>query len=292
MSAPSPLLPRRTLLGAALAFAALPARGAEAAPPRLVSIGGAVTEILYALGLGERIAAVDTTSVSPPEALRTKPNVGYMRQLSAEGILSARPTLVIASEQAGPPDALKLVREAGIPVVSVTEEPSEAGVLARVATVAEAAGRPKEGESLASEAKRGFADLAALRAKVAAPARALFILSLQNGRTMVGGRHSTAAGMLALAGATNVADGLEGYKPMTDEAIVAAAPEVVVMMRHGPGGEPPADLFESPALSRTPAAKAKRLVVMDGLALLGFGPGTPKAARELLLALHPGTRTE
>jgi iron complex transport system substrate-binding protein len=267
----------------------LPGAAAEPAALRIVSVGGAVTEILYGLGVGERIVAVDTTSQHPPEALRTKRNVGYMRQLSAEGMLSVGPTLVIAAEGAGPPDVLKLVREAGVTLVTVPEDPTEAGVLARITDVAAAVGREREGEALASETRRHFAELAALRGRVVRPTRALFILSLQNGRTMVGGRNTTAAGMLALAGAENVADGIEGYKPMTDEAVVGAQPEAIVMMNHGPGGGPPADLFEGTALSRTPAARTKRLVVMDSLYLLGFGPRTPEAARDLLLALHPDT---
>lgn len=287
------LLPsRRLLIGGALGALALrpaAARAGEAAP-RIVSIGGAVTEILYDLGLGDSIVAVDTTSLYPPEALTSKPNVGYMRQLSAEGVLSVRPTLVIAAEGAGPPDALKLVREAGVLLAMVPEDPTEEGVLTRIRTAARAVDRVEQGERLAEETSRRFADLAALRSRIREPAGALFILSVQNGRIMVGGRRTTADGMLTLAGARNVAAAIEGYKLMTDEAIVAASPDIVVMMEHGPGGEPPADLFEGPALSQTPAGRHRRLVSMDGLYLLGFGPRTPDAARELLLALSPDAK--
>lgn len=286
---------RRLLLGGAVGALALRPRIARAVTPpalRIASIGGAVTEILYDLGLGDRIVTVDTTSLHPPEAMRTKPNVGYLRQLSAEGILSVRPTLVLAVEGAGPPDVLKLVRESGTPVVMVPEEPTEAGVATRIGIVAAAVGREAEGRTLADEVGRRFATLAALRARIAKPARALFILSAQNGRVMVGGRHTTADGMLALAGAQNVAASLDGYKPMTDEALVAAMPEIVVMMDNGPAGRPPADLFEMPGLAPTPAARGKRLVAMNGLYLLGFGPRTPDAARELLVGLHPGLKPE
>ncbi|HMO28603.1 hemin ABC transporter substrate-binding protein [Enterovirga sp.] len=294
MSRP-PLPSRRLLIGGALGVLALrlavasrPAAAlADPAAPRIVSIGGAVTEILYDLGLGDSIVAVDTTSLYPPEAMSSKPNVGYMRQLSAEGVLSVRPTLVIAAEGAGPPDALKLVREAGVPLVMVPEDPTEEGVLARIRATARAVDRVEQGEKLAGETSRRFADLAALRSRIREPAGALFILSMQNGRIMAGGRRTTADGILALAGARNVASAIEGYKLMTDEAIVAASPDIVVMMEHGPGGTPPADLFDEPALSQTPAGRHKRLVSMDGLYLLGFGPRTPDAARELLLALYP-----
>jgi iron complex transport system substrate-binding protein len=92
--------------------------------------------------------------------------------------------------------------------------------------------------------------------------------------------------MLTLAGATNAASALSGWKPLSDEGLIAAAPEAIVMMDHGPGGAAQ-DPFALPTFAATPAAAQKRLVVMDGTYLLGFGPRTPEAARELMAALHP-----
>lgn len=282
----------RLALAILLSTAVASSSSAEDRTARIVSLGGAVTEILYDLGAGNRIVAVDTTSVHPPSALATKPSVGYLRQLSAEGILSVRPTLVLAAEGAGPPDILKLVGEAGVPVVPIPEDPTDAGVAARIGAVAHAIGADDAGRRLADDTARRFAALAAARSRIERPVRTLFILSLQNGRAMVGGRNTTAAGILALAGAENAADSIEGYRPMTDEAIVAARPDAVVMMRMGPGGAPPADIFAGPALSQTPAGRDGRLVTMDGLYLLGFGPRAPEAARDLMQALYPGLPRE
>ncbi|MGA0598848.1 heme/hemin ABC transporter substrate-binding protein [Enterovirga sp. CN4-39] len=279
----------------ALAFAVPPAAGsaAEASPPaRIVSLGGAVTEILYRLGAGDRVAAVDTTSIHPPEALGTRPNVGYLRQLSAEGILSVRPDLVLAVDGAGPPDVLQQVREAGVPIEAVPEAPTPAGIVGKIAVIARVVGREKEGAALMEEVERGFAVLAADRARITRPVRALFVLSLQNGRVMVGGRGTTADGMFALAGAENVAAAVKGYKPMSDEAILAAQPEVVVMMETGPGAVPAAEVLGGAALAGTPAGRNGRLVKMNGLYLLGFGPRTPAAARELMTSLMPPMRPE
>jgi len=282
---PMTALSRRTLLLAPALLAVMPrARAAE--PRRIVSIGGAVTEILYRLGRGDEIVGVDSTSQYPAEALRTKANVGYVRALGAEGILSLRPTHVIAIEGAGPPDALRLVEQAGVPIVRIPEEPSPAGIAKRVEIVAQAVDAAAEGAALAAEIAEGFATLTAAREKVTRPTRALFVLSLQNGRPLVGGKGTTADAMLALAGATNVAEGLSGWKPLSDEGLIAAAPEAVVMMAHGPGGDAP-DPFALPAFAATPAAAQKRLVVMDGIYLLGFGPRTPAAALDLMAALHP-----
>ena len=290
MSAPSLPLTRRALLAALAGITLTPfapaALAEEVDPARIVSLGGAVTEILDLLGLDGQIAAIDTTSTYPPALLQTKPNVGYLRQLSAEGILSVRPTLVIASDGAGPPDVLKLVREAGIPVATVPDEPSPAGIRGKVEMIARLVGKPDAGAALAKSIDERFAALATARAALGHRDRVLFILSAQNGRMVVGGRNTSAAGILALAGAENAAEAVEGYKPMSEEAVMAAQPDAVLMMQNGPGGAANAAILDSAALAQTPAARTRRLVTMDGSYLLGFGPRTPDAARDLMNALQ------
>lgn len=285
--APASLSRRAVLAGAFGLLAGAPARGA-AAPARIASLGGAVTEILWRLGAGSRIAVVDTTSVYPAEVLREKPNAGYLRALSAEGLLSLGPDLVIAADGAGPPAVLAQIREAGIPIELVAEPATAEGVLDKIATVGRLAGLSGEAAVLHGAVAAGFADLAARRSRVTRPARALVVLSLANGRVMVGGRESKADGILALAGLRNAADGLAGFKPISDEAIVASAPDTVIMMANA-GHAPAPDTVFAPgsALSQTPAAARRSLVAMDGLALLGFGPRTPETAEALMRAVYP-----
>jgi iron complex transport system substrate-binding protein len=279
------LLSRRALMLSPALM--LVARHAKAAPTRrIVSVGGAVTEILYRLGLDAEIVGVDSTSLYPAEALKTKANVGYIRALGAEGVLSLNPSLVIAAEGAGPPDALRLIEQAGVTIVRVTDQPSPAGIMERVKVVAKTLGADERGATLIQEIERGFAELDAMKTRIKQPAKTLFVLSFQNGRPLVGGAGTTADAMLALAGATNVASSLNGWKPLSDEGLIAAAPEAIVMMDHGPGGAA-SDPFTYPAFAATPAAAKRRLVVMDSLYLLGFGPRTPDAARDLMTALHP-----
>ena len=107
---------------------------------RIVSIGGAITEILYALGLEQRVVAVDSTSFYPPQALRDKPNVGYMRALSPEGVLGLNPSLILASEDAGPKETIAVLRAAGIPFVLVPDKHTGKGILDKIELVATAAG--------------------------------------------------------------------------------------------------------------------------------------------------------
>lgn len=135
--------------------------------------------------------------------------------------------------------------------------------------------------------EREFAELDVARARIVKPIRVLFVLSFMNGRSLVGGRNTAAAGMIRLAGALNAAEDIEGYKTMTDEAIASAAPDVVLMMQNGDHHVAPEVLFGSPAFAATPAAKTNALVAVDGLLLLGFGPRTPEAARILIKAFYP-----
>ncbi|MCJ2046201.1 ABC transporter substrate-binding protein [Methylobacterium sp. J-078] len=293
---------RAAFLAAGCALMLRPARAAAPAvadgPPaaggtatRIASLGGAVTEILWDLGAGPRIAVVDTTSTFPAEVLRQKPNAGYLRALSAEGLLSVRPDLVIAAEGAGPPAVLALVEEAGVPVRWVREPPSAEGVLDKILAVGRLAGLAAEAEALRQAVAARFTALAQARARVERPIGALVVLSLANGRVMVGGRNSTADGILALAGIRNAADRIEGFKPITDEAIVAAAPNLVVMMAsEGSPPTPEAVFAPGTALAQSPAAARQALVTLDGLTLLGFGPRTPEAADTVMRRAYPDLR--
>ena len=255
---------------------------------RIVAAGGVVTEVLYALGLQDRIVGVDTTSQWPPEALKDKKSVGYVRALSAEGVLSPKPSQVIAVEGAGPPDALALLKESGTPITMIPEALTPEAVVSKIAAIGKAAGAAEPAQQLATTVKGRFDELDKLRAGLPKQKRVLFVLSLQNGRIMVGGRTTTADAIITLAGGVNAASAVEGFKPMTDEAIITAAPDVILMMRFSSAhNATPEELFAMPAFSETPAAKQKALIRMDGLYLLGFGPRTPNAGRDLMAELYP-----
>ncbi len=286
---------QRAAFGAALAFAGLSALGATPArsddapidSSRIVSIGGAVTETIYALGLESRIVGVDTTSLYPPEALKRAPNVGYMRALSAEGILSLKPSWVIAIDGSGPPAALKLVSDAGVPLSMIHDDPSLDGVAAKIEAIGKLLGAEEKAAALARETRQRFALVDSMRPRTPKAPRVLFILSLQNGRPMVGGHGTAADAIIRLAGGANAADAIDGYKPMTDEGVIAAAPDVILKMTNGNMVGDKDEIFSTPAFSATPAAANRALIGMDGLYLLGFGPRTPDAVRELMAALYP-----
>lgn len=260
------------------------AQGAE----RIVSIGGAVTETIHALGAGARITAVDSTSTYPA-AMADLPQVGYMRQLSAEPIIALDPTLVLAVADAGPDATLEQLRAAGVRLITVPDEPSPDGVVAKVEAVAKAVGLEDEGEVLTARLMEDFAALDKVLAAVDHRPSVLFLLSVGRGAPLAAGRDTPAASIIALAGGRNAIDAFDGFRPLTAEAAIAAAPDVLLVSESTLdllGGQEA--LLARPEVAATPAGRAGRVIAMDGMLLLGFGPRTPLAIRSLARHLHPG----
>lgn len=255
---------------------------------RLVSVGGDVTEIIYALGEEKRLVGRDSTSIYP-EAATKVPDVGYMRQLSPEGIMATNPTAILAVEGSGPPETLAVLKNATIPMETVPERYDGAGIVAKIERVGAVLGVEDKASALAATVK---ADLdTAVAAADARPKaerkRVLFILSMQGGKIMAAGKGTAADAIVELSGAINATDTFPGYKPVTDEAIIEAKPDLVLMMTRG-GSHSASDeeVFKQPALALTPAAASKSVIRMDGLYLLGFGPRTASAVRELNGAIY------
>ncbi|QVQ26566.1 heme/hemin ABC transporter substrate-binding protein [Achromobacter deleyi] len=254
------------------------AASAHAAPPaRVVTLGGSVTEIVYQLGQGDKLVGDDLSSLYPEAATRL-PRVGYYRAVPVEGVLALKPDLVLASEQAGPPDALKRLGDVGVRVVTVPDSPSVESLKARIRNIAEALDVAPAGESMVERITR---ELAAVEAVPVTRARAVLLLN-RTGALQGAGGGTAANEVMAMAGLVNVLKDQQGYKPLSAEAISALAPDVIVItstsMETSGGAE---KLLRLPGIASTPAAAHKRVIVMDDLLLLGMGPRLPLALTEL-----------
>jgi len=260
---------------------------AEPAAQRIVAVGGAVTEVLYAVGAGERIVARDTTSQYPAPA-RALPDVGYMRRLSAEPILALAPDMIIAIEDAGPKESIAILEQAGVAYRKIPDVPTVEGTLEKIRAVAAAVDMAAEGDALAkSVAER----IAAVRATVPQDKkpRAVFLLSVGRGGLLAGGRDTSADAIITLAGGENVAAAFEGYKPFEPEAFAARDPEVIIVTDRtleALGGKDA--IAAMPAFAGTAAAKSGRIVAFDGLMLLGFSTRLADAIEATAGALHEG----
>jgi iron complex transport system substrate-binding protein len=277
---------RRWFVALLAAGVLLPATAS--AETRIVTLGGSVTEIAYALGVGGQIVAVDTTS-RHPAAVEGLPKVGYLRTLSAEGILSLRPDVVVGLDEAGPPQTLVQLRDSGATLKLVPEHYSTDGIIEKIHLVADLFGATERGKALASAVASDLAQVRSALSSVRQRPKVLFLLAASRGAPLAAGSETAAEAMIGLAGGENAVTGYKGYKPLSIEAAVAFAPDVIVMMQHSLealGG--PDVVLALPGVAATPAGKAKRLIAYDGLYLLGFGPRTAHAIRDLAQALHPG----
>lgn len=247
---------------------------------RIVSLGGSVTEIVEALRATDRLVGVDSSSLYPT-SVRQLPQVGYYRNFGVEGIASLRPDLVLASEHAGPPQSIEQLRKLGIRVLSVPSNPTLASLQQSIETVAAALGLEERGRALA----RGI-DTDVAQARRAAAERGttprVLVLSSHTGKLQAAGRETAADALLALAGAQNLFTSGTSYKPIAVEAVAALAPDYIVTSPLSlPANGGVAAFAAQPGIGATPAARAKRIIVIDDLLLLGFGPRIAQALRQL-----------
>lgn len=247
------------------------------AAERIVSIGGDVTQIIYALNAQQQLVARDSTSLHPA-VVQKLPDVGYMRQLNAEGILALKPTLVIASELAKPTLALQQVERNGVKVITITGQPGIAAIGEKIHTVAAALHREENGQALQEKVKKQLSSISTQPL----PVKVLFILAHQGMGTMGAGSGTAADAAIHAAGLQNAMAGIARYQPLSQEGVIASAPQLIVATTDGIrtlGGSE--NLWKLPGIALTPAGKAQQLLIVDDMALTGFGIDTPAAIRKL-----------
>ncbi|GAB4015448.1 heme/hemin ABC transporter substrate-binding protein [Spirosoma koreense] len=275
--------PQSWLIGLVSLFLAINLSVCAAQPPkeepvRIVSLDGTVSEILCDLGLQSHLIGVDVTSTYP-ESLKKLPKVGHNRTISAEGVISLKPTLVLTTQNAGTkPEVIEQIKSAGITVLSFQQEYSIAGarkLIQDVATTCQVGSRAKP------LLKKLDADLAQVKKAMNSP-KVLFIYARGTGTMMVSGRGTQVDKMIQLAGGVNATADFENYKPLTAESLVAANPDVILLFDSGLeslGGLE--GLLKVQGITQTNAGKNSRIVDMDGHLLSGFSPRLGKALQEL-----------
>ena len=258
---------------------------------RIVSLGGGVTELLFALGLGDRVVARDTSSYFPPAVL-SRPDVGLFFRLNAEAILAQRPTVVFGAEGSGPPPVLAQLAAAGVPVVIVPEPSDVEGAKRKIRLLAQATGRTARGEEIVRGLER---DLLALRSKLSLvqgkKPRTLYIYPRDPRNTFICGNEASGAALINLAGGVNAggaiqaAAGLRGCAPISAEAVVAARPEVILVPFFPDQPVSLEAVLRLPGVAQTPAGQQGRVVAMEVLYLSTFGHRVGRAALDLHNAL-------
>lgn len=277
-------------------FLAAPAPASEnvgvfADTSRTAAIGGSITEIVYALGEEGHLVARDSTSRYPAAAVAL-PDVGYMRQLSPEGVLSVNPSGILALHGSGPKEAVDVLKKSSVPFIDVPEHYSHDGILEKIRIVGKALGVDAKAEKLVAETDAKLKAAEKQTVSIKERKRILFVLSIQGGKILAAGSDTAGDGIIKLAGAVNAVEGFSGYKQMSDEAIVTARPDVILAMKNAGPPIAEAELFAIPSITSTPAGEGRKLILMDGGYLLGFGPRTANAIHDLAVSLYGGQVTD
>ena len=289
--APEPA-PAATLPAAPAATTFTGADGVESTitdTTRIVSLNGDLTEIIFALGLGDRVVAVDVTTTYPPET-ENIPRFGFGQALDAEGVLAFGPTVVIGDQLIRPAESIQQLRDAGVPVVILETQTTLPGIETKILQVAEVLGVSEAGRALADQVNAEIADAIALAAQVQEPARAAFVYSRGPQQIFLFGGGTVTQALIEGANAVDVisASGVNGLVPLTPEALVAANPDVIILPASGVeflgGLEAIADL---PGVAQTSAGANNAFLIYDDGLFLNFGPRTGEALRQLILDLYP-----
>ena len=257
---------------------------------RIVVLNGDVTEVVFALGLGKHVVAVDTSATFPPQA-QLLPKIGYQRSLSAEGILSMRPTVVIGNQDAGPAEVLEQIRATGVPVVVLEASNTIDAASSKIRGVAQSLGVPEMGEAIVSELEAEIGEVRGLAAKAEERPTAVFLyMRGMDTLFMIGMQHIShelfeASG--AISGAA-VAGVRRPFVPLTAESLAAVDPDCIVGLSDGletVGGRE--GLLRLPGVGATKAAEEGCILGFDDQYFAGGGPRTGSVMMDLLRAFHP-----
>lgn len=264
---------------------------AQALPERWVSAGGALSEWVSALGGEAKLVGVDTTS-QHPESLKALPSIGYQRQLSAEGILSLRPQILVGTEEMGPPPVLAQIRSAGVQVELFDARADLANLQNTLQRLGQLLGR----DAVATQVFQGYQQqLEQQRAWLEQTAKdhpapgVLLLLGHAGGKPLIAGKDTAADWMLVQAGGRNLATH-SGYKPFSLESLAGLDPDVLVFADRSLSGEAArqALMKENPVLAATRAAKAGKVFELDPTLLVGgLGPRLPQRLRQLSAEFYP-----
>jgi iron complex transport system substrate-binding protein len=269
-------------------------RGTVSEGPRVVSVSKQINEFLYEIGAESVLVARDLTSIYPP-AIRHLPSVGYHRALSAEGIISMRPTMLLTDGNLGPDAVVEQVKKVGIPVVIMSPGNTVDSAQALMAQLGERFGRRRAADSVIAAWNDGMrAALADSTRWAGTPKPRVLVMHFGqlNNSYLALKRGSAADRIIGWAGGVNAVDSVGGMMRLTPELIARAAPDVIIATDVGFDRMGSAGKFATlPGVALTPAAKNGRVYRVDETEVMYFGPRTPASIRKVAGWLHPATTT-
>ena len=253
---------------------------------RITAAGGSITEIIYFLEQESRLIAVDVTSNYPKSAMNF-PSIGYVRALSAEGVLSLDPTLIIGENDMGPPSVIDQINRTNVETRVLPEIHSASGIIQKIECVGKMIGMKKNEIDFYNNKLLKQVSQLENSTSDAEGKKIIYILSMQSGSPLIAGSNTSGDGLISLAGGINPLSSFEGWKPVGTESIIQAEPDLIIISERGlKGFGTIEELSNHPALYLTPAAQNNNILALDGMASLGFGPRTIDTALQIAKILN------
>lgn len=251
---------------------------------RIISIGGSITEILYELGFEANIVAVDITSNYPKQAKKL-PSVGYIRNLSSEGVLSMHPSLIISENDIGPQIIIEQLKKSKIDLRIIEEEQSIQGIIKKIKCVGEIINKTEETLNYISnnidplvrkiDNKKNNTKLKDIKV--------MMILSMKGTSPVVAGSGTSGDSFIKMLGVTNIYESLEGWKSVTPESILSLNPDFIILpSRDLHKGSNIEEIRQNTMFKKTNAGKNNGFIIDDGMSILGYGPRTIKSVLNTL----------
>ena len=242
----------------------------------IVVAGGSITEILYFLNEEDRILGVDVTSNFPKETSEL-PSIGYVRSLSTEGILSLNPKLILGENDMGPPLVLDQINEVGVDLRIIPEEQTAMGIIDKIYCIASIIGsQDRAQEKIKDDLMPSVNDLKIFQNfRDSQKKRVILILSMQGTSPIVAGLGTSGDGFIKMTGAINVFESFEGWKPVSEEAIIESDPDYfIIPSRDMHKNSDVKSLTSNPIFKNTRAGYEENFIFEDSMSMLGFGPRT------------------
>ena len=247
---------------------------------RVVVAGGSITEIFYFLEEQDRIVALDVTSNFPPEA-KSLPSIGYVRALSAEGLLSMNPSIILGEDDMGPPAVIKQIRETSYDLRIIPEIRTIDGIIEKIEGIASILDVSEKSDAIISKKLEPYIKkLVKNRKKIVKKGvKVMLVLNMQSSSIIVAGENTSGSGFIDLIGGENIFNTFEGWKPVSAEAILELNPDyIIVPQRNVHKGIDVTKIADNELFKNTKAGKNKNFIFDDAMAITGFGPRTINSA--------------
>ena len=256
---------------------------------RVVVAGGSITEIIYFLNSEEKIVALDVTS-NYPEKAKELPSIGYVRNLSAEGILSMNPSIVFGEDDMGPPGVIKQLRDINIDLRIIPEEKTIDGILDKIYCIASIIDKLPNAESKINSTL--IPDILNIEKRLSTstliPKRVMFIFSIKGNKIIVAGSGTSGNGFIKMTGSENIFGTIEGWKSVSQEAVIKENPDYIIMsQRDLHNSETIKSISENPIFKNIKASKEGNFIFDDAMAMLGYGPRTIKSVLNAINTMYP-----